>query len=123
MTMLTKEMVPGLLVTGASERLDDPAIARFSVGQRVKARNLNPEGHTRVTQYAKGKIGTVEIDLGVFILPDTMAHGNGPCPQHVYSVSFTAQELWGAVANVNSTVRLDLWDDHLELVSEKDASA
>jgi nitrile hydratase len=47
-----------------------------------------------------------------------MAHGNGPSPQHLYSVSFTAEELWGRNANVNSTLRLDLWDDHLDSVLE-----
>jgi hypothetical protein len=120
MPVLTKEMVPGLLATGASERVDQLVAPRFSVGQRVRARNLNPAGHTRVTQYVKGKVGTVEADYGVFILPDTMAHGNIPTPQHVYSVGFTAEELWGNVANVNTTVRIDLWDDHLDAVSDKD---
>lgn len=120
MTVLTKEMVPGLLATGASERRDLPIPPRFNVGQRVRARNLNPSGHTRLTQYVKGKIGTIARDYGVFILPDTMAHGDIPTPQHVYSVTFSAQELWGLVANINSTVRMDLWDDHLELVDDKD---
>lgn len=118
MSFLPKEVVAGVLATGASERVDEVVPARFSVGQRVKARNVNPTGHTRVTQYAKGKIGTVEIDFGVFILPDTMAHGKGPSPQHLYSVSFTAEELWGRNANVNSTLRLDLWDDHLDPIVE-----
>jgi Nitrile hydratase beta subunit len=114
MTRLTKEMVPGLLANGGSDRVDLPIEARFNIGQRVRARNLNPVGHTRVTQYAKGKVGTVEADYGVFVFPDTMAHGNIPTPQHVYSVSFSAQDLWGPAANLNSTLRIDLWDDHLE---------
>jgi nitrile hydratase subunit beta len=120
MPALPKEMVPGVLATGASERVDQPVAPKFSVGQRVRARNLNPEGHTRVTQYVKGKVGTVEADYGVFIFPDTMAHGNGPAPQHVYNVSFAAEDLWGSVANVNSTLRIDLWDDHLDAVSNED---
>jgi hypothetical protein len=44
----------------------------------------------------RGKIGRIATDHGVFITPDTAAHGLGEHPQHVYSVSFTALELWGA---------------------------
>lgn len=54
------------------------------------------------------------IDHGVFITPDTAAHDQGDHPQHVYSVSFDATELWGSEAPRKDTVRIDLWDDYLE---------
>ncbi len=60
----------------------------------------------------RGKIGRIETDHGVFITPDTAAHGLGEHPQHVYSVSFTALELWGTPRPDN--VYIDLWDDYLE---------
>ena len=41
-----------------------------------------------------------------------LAHGLGEHPQHVYSVSFTALELWGTPRPDN--VYIDLWDDYLE---------
>jgi nitrile hydratase len=34
--------------------------------------------------------------------------------QHVYSVRFTARELWGEQASPRDAVYLHLWDDYLE---------
>jgi nitrile hydratase len=84
------------------------------MGQRVRARNINPVGHTRLPRYARGKTGTVERDHGVYVLPDTNAHFLGEKPQHVYSVRFTARELWGEQASPRDSVYLDMWDDYLE---------
>ena len=67
----------------------------FKVGQRVRARNINPTGHTRLPRYARGKLGVIERDHGVYLFPDTNAHLLGEKPQHVYSVRFAARELWG----------------------------
>ena len=95
----------------------DPSVPpQFKVGQRVRARNLNPAGHTRLPRYARGKIGSVTIDHGVYTFPDTNALFLGEKRQHVYSVRFAARELWGDQANPNDTVQLDLWDDYLERV-------
>jgi nitrile hydratase len=58
----------------------------------------------------------VAIDHGVFIFPDTHAAGLGQKPQHVYSVQFTARELWGPDAPERDRVCVDLWDDYLEAV-------
>ena len=44
----------------------------------------------------------------------TMTDGRGEKPQHVYSVRFTARELWGADASPCDNVHIDLWDDHLD---------
>jgi nitrile hydratase beta subunit len=95
-------------------RLDDPVPPRFQVGQAVVARNLHPVGHTRLPRYVRGRRGEVAIDHGVFIFPDTHAAGQGTRPQHVYSVRFTARELWGPDAPARDTVHVDLWDDYLE---------
>lgn len=91
-----------------------PVAPRFQAGQRVRARNINPVGHTRLPRYARGKIGTVDRDHGVFVLPDTNAHFLGEKPQHVYSVRFTARELWGEQAAPRDSVYLDMWDNYLE---------
>ena len=34
---------------------DAPVAPQFQVGQRVRARNINPAGHTRLPRYARGK--------------------------------------------------------------------
>jgi nitrile hydratase subunit beta len=91
-----------------------PVASRFQTGQRVRARNINPVGHTRLPRYARGKVGTVERDHGVFVLPDTNAHFLGEKPQHVYSVRFAARELWGEQAAARDSVYLAMWDDYLE---------
>jgi nitrile hydratase subunit beta len=87
---------------------------RFQSGQRVRARNINPTGHTRLPRYARGKFGTIHLDHGVFVFPDTNAHFLGEKPQHVYSVRFAARELWGEQASPRDSVYLDMWDDYLE---------
>lgn len=96
---------------------DDPRVhPSFKVGQRVRARNINPPGHTRLPRYVRGKTGVVRRDHGVYAFPDTNAHFQGEKRQHVYSVRFTAGELWGDSASRRDSVYVDMWDDYLERV-------
>jgi nitrile hydratase beta subunit len=93
----------------------DPAVRPlFKVGQRVRARNMHPTGHTRLPRYARGKVGIITRDHGVYIFPDTNAHFQGEKRQHVYSVRFAARELWGVRAYPRDSVHLDMWDEYLE---------
>ncbi|MDO8433284.1 MAG: nitrile hydratase subunit beta [Candidatus Binatus sp.] len=87
--------------------------ARFVKGDSVRARNLNPSGHTRLPRYVRGKRGVIVRDWGVFVFPDTNAHHAGTRPQHCYSVSFDARELWGKSAE-RGRLNIDLWEDYLE---------
>jgi nitrile hydratase subunit beta len=98
----------------ASARRPDAVAPRFKVGQQVRARNINPVGHTRLPRYARAKSGVIDRDHGVFLFPDTNAHFLGEKPQHVYSVRFSARELWGDAARPQDAVYLDLFDDYLE---------
>ena len=86
----------------------------FKVRQRVRARNINPTGHTRLPRYVRGKTGVIVRDHGVYLFPDSNAHFQGEKRQHVYSVRFAATELWGEIASPRDSVHLDLWDDYLE---------
>jgi hypothetical protein len=56
--------------------------ARFKVGQRVRARYIQPTGHTRLPRYARGKLGTIHLDHGIYVFPDTNADSLGEKPQH-----------------------------------------
>jgi nitrile hydratase beta subunit len=87
---------------------------KFHVAQRVRARNLNPVGHTRLPRYVRGKLGTIERDGGIEELQDTDTQGLGDKQQHVYTVRFTAQELWGEQASPHDSVYADLWEGYLE---------
>ncbi|HVB79490.1 MAG TPA: nitrile hydratase subunit beta [Candidatus Binataceae bacterium] len=95
-------------------RFDKRIKPGFKAGDRVVARNLNPEHHTRLPRYARGKRGVIRYDQGVFVFPDTHAHGQGAKPQHVYTVVFEARELWGPDRNERAPVYLDCWEDYLE---------
>jgi nitrile hydratase subunit beta len=95
-------------------RRNVPISARFQTGQQVRARNINPVTHTRLPRYARGKSGTIERDHGVFAFPDTVASGLGEKPQHVYSVRFSARQLWGEQAAPQDAVYIEMWEDYLE---------
>lgn len=99
---------------GASARVDQPIAPRFKVGDRVRLRNINPKGHTRMPRYIRGKAGTIEHDYGVFVFPDAHAAGQGEKPQHVYAVRFTARELWGPQGRESDSVLTDVWDDYMD---------
>ena len=111
---LTADKVALMVAKGAPASRNTPATPTFRVGQAVRARTINPTGHTRLPRYARGRIGTIERDHGVFVFPDTNAHFLGEKPQHLYSVRFAASELWGPQASPRDTVYVHLWDDHLE---------
>jgi nitrile hydratase beta subunit len=88
--------------------------ARFPIGQAVRARNINPLGHTRLPRYVRGRIGAITADHGGHVFPDTNAHGLGEAPQRLYQVRFEAAELWGEGADGRAAVYLDLWESYLE---------
>jgi nitrile hydratase beta subunit len=112
--VLTASDVGKVLLKGGPARLPDDAPPRFKPGDRVVARNTQPAGHTRLPRYARGKRGVVDRDYGVFVFPDAHAMGLGKKPQHLYSVRFAAQELWGLEASPRDAVYADLWDDYLD---------
>jgi nitrile hydratase len=111
---LSVDKVAPLVAHGTPASRDVAVAARFQAGQQVRARNINPVGHTRLPRYARGKLGSVERDHGVFVFPDTDAHFLGEKPQHVYTVRFLSRELWGAQAPPKDSVCIAMWDDYLE---------
>jgi Nitrile hydratase beta subunit len=113
--LLTPDLVPVVTATGASARVAEHVAPRFRIGDRVRVRNHNPTIHTRLPGYLRGKLGIIEKDYGVFAFPDTHAHGLPEKPQHCYSVRFTARELWGATVSDRDTLRVDVFDDYMDL--------
>jgi nitrile hydratase len=111
---LTSDRVMVRVAKGTPANRNVNVTARFQVGHEVRTRNMHPVGHTRLPRYARGKTGTIARDYGVFVFPDSNAHFLGEKPQHVYSVRFTARELWGEQAAPKDSVCVDLWDDYLE---------
>lgn len=111
--VLTPEMAR-TIDRGIPSSKDPSVLPKFDIGQRVRARNMNPLGHTRLPRYARGKTGQIHRDHGVYTFPDTNAEYQGEKRQHVYSVKFSARELWGDQASLLDSVYIDMWDDYLE---------
>jgi len=92
---------------------------QFSPGEKVRARNIHPAGHTRLARYVRGRSGVIAAQHGTHCYPDSNAHGDGETPQPLYSVRFAARELWGPPASAKDCVFIDLWEDYLEPLTEK----
>lgn len=92
----------------------ETAEPRFAPGDRVRARVLHPQGHTRLPRYLRGKQGTVERYRGFYVFPDSSAHGLGEDPQALYNVRFDATEVWGEAAERRAAVHIDMWESYLE---------
>jgi nitrile hydratase len=102
-------------------RVSDPSASRplaeaprFVVGDAVITRNLHPPGHSRLPGYTRAHRGTIAIAQGGWVLPDANAHGRGECPEYVYAVCFTGEELWGRDAEPGTSVHVDLFESYLE---------
>jgi len=119
--VLRAQDVDASLAQGAPTHRPAPAPARFDMGMRVRARNMHPQGHTRLPRYVRGHTGTIVLAHGAHVFAD--AHASGPLPpfqeqpQWLYTVEFTAQELWGPQADAAVLVSVDAWESYLEPVT------
>jgi nitrile hydratase len=111
--VLQAEHVPAILAKGAPATMAIDTAPRFQRGDRVRAINRHPLGHTREPRYVRGHIGVIHEYHGAHTLPDRSAEGSKE-GQHLYSVRFEASALWGENANNGSAVYVDLWEDYLE---------
>ena len=85
---------------------------RFAPGDTVSTLKHGVAGHTRLPAYARGATGTVIAHHGGHILPDVCARGEH-VGEHLYTVSFSAPELWGPDAHPKDSVSLELWESYL----------
>ena len=115
MPTLSAERVAAVLRRGGSARMPAAAAARFRVGDPVEARNIHPDGHTRIPRYVRGRRGVIDRDHGAFIFPDEHAASGDKVPQRLYSVRFTAHALWGPDAPAaHDHVYVDLFESYLQ---------
>jgi len=91
--------------------IDTPAA--FHIGDKVKMSLTAQQHHTRLPQYVRGMKGKVYAYHGAHIFPDLSARGE-EIPQHLYSIEFTARDLWPEVTNTRDKVYLDLWESYFE---------
>lgn len=99
---------------GAPAMRESDKVAQFAVGDRVTVSADSPVGHTRRARYVRGRTGEITGAHGTFIYPDSAGNGHGDAPEHLYTVRFTAAELWGAeTADPNASVYFDVWEPYL----------
>jgi nitrile hydratase beta subunit len=104
--------VPAVLARGSPYTRPVTKPAKFSVGDKIKTVPQTHGGHTRLPGYATGKAGEVVAVHGNFAFADASARGDRTASEWLYSVRFTAQELWANGSK--DTVCLDLWEPYLE---------
>jgi nitrile hydratase beta subunit len=114
--VLTAESVGTVMAKGGRIEVDVDAPPRFQPGDRVRARNRHPAGHTRQPRYVRGRVGVVHEHYGSHVFPDRSAEGSRE-GRHLYSVRFEASELWGETGDKRGSVYVDLWEDYLEPAS------
>jgi nitrile hydratase beta subunit len=88
--------------------------AVFAVGDRVVAKTIHPEGHTRLPRYVRGRAGRVISIYRPQGFQDDEPIGDNLGQQTMYAVRFEGEELWGKSAEANSSVVLDMWEAYLE---------
>ena len=111
----TMQDVPRTEVRGSFGR-EPQAPAVFKLGDRVRAKNINPLTHTRLPRYVRGHVGIIERINGCHVFPDTAAHGLGENPQWLYTVVFDGRDLWGADGDPTLKVSVDAFEPYLEKV-------
>ena len=116
---LAADAVEKVLRAGGPARRPEGARQRFTVGDTVRVRNFHPEGHTRAPRYVRGHVGVVVADNGFQVFPDSNALGQGEAPERCYNVRFSARELWGAEAEADDAIHVDLWDNYLEMAETR----
>jgi nitrile hydratase len=92
----------------------DVTEARFGVGDEVVVRNLHPLGHTRCPGYVRGHRGVIVRYDGPCNFDDVEAHADTKRVEPLYCVVFDGTELWGADAEANTKVAVDLFESYLE---------
>lgn len=91
--------------------MEELAPARYRVGDQVLTRSHTTSGHTRLPAYARNATGTIMAHHGTHPLPDQGALGHH-VGEHLYTVTFSAAELWGDDANPRDSVSLELWESY-----------
>ena len=119
--VLQADAVDLMLAAGSPATRPSTSPARFAIGDRVRARNLHPAGHTRLPRYVRGHTGTVQLVHGTHIFADRhVSHPLPPfdqTPEWLYTVVFDGAELWGPDADPALQVSVDAWEPYLEAAS------
>lgn len=110
--LFAKDVAAALAKGGPTTRPE--TTPRYKVGDKVRTRNFHPVAHTRLPRYLRGHAGEIVRLHGTHVFPDTNAHEKGEHPQALYTVRFSARDVWGEARHPRDTVSADLWESYLE---------
>lgn len=111
--VLRADQVEAAIRRGGPTERPATTAPRFAVGDRVVTRRGTVDHHTRLPGYAAGATGVVERVHGMHVFPDTNAHGFGEQPHWLYTVVFSAVDLFDG-AHPGDRVCVDAWEPYLE---------
>lgn len=111
--VIRASQVDEVLAKGSPVQRVIAASPRFRPGDRVRAVNRHPAGHTREPRYVRGHVGVIHAHHGAHVFADLSAEGVSE-GRHLYSVRFELSELWGREVSGRGAVNVDLWEDYLE---------
>ena len=116
--VLRKDTVDAALKAGSPTERPINQPAQFQVGQKVRARNMHPQGHTRLPRYVRGHVGTIMSVHGGHVFPDGHTlHATPPFNvpvEWLYTVVFDGPTLWGEGSDPTVEVTVDAWESYLE---------
>lgn len=85
---------------------------RYQVGDTIVMRCDSVSTHTRLPRYVRGRRGRIERYLGIFRFADAFASDRREY-QHVYSVRFSGDELWGDGCEENTSVQIEIYEPYI----------
>ena len=115
--------------TGAGGALHDcelrpaprPLRPAFAPGDRVRAINHDPSGHTRAPRYVRGHTGIVREHYGSQVVPGPERPGRGRGEGTSTTYASRGVICGGESANADSAVYVDLWETYLEACTVTDS--
>jgi len=107
------EIAPGIRRGAPTER-EPKAPAMFEVGETVRMKNIHPPTHTRLPQYVRGHLGTIELNHGCHVFADLNSLGVPENQQWLYTVRFDGPELWGKDTDPTLSISVDAWESYLD---------
>jgi nitrile hydratase len=111
---VAKDQVAGILQSGAPTSLPQETPQQYQVGELIITHNAHPKSHTRLPRYIRGRIGEIINHHGAHIFPDVHASTGEKKPEHLYTVKFTGEQLWGAsTAEPNTAVNVDVFEPYI----------
>jgi len=113
-TPVKKDQVAAILEKGGPVSMETEKEALYKVSDTVKLINRHPTGHTRLPRYLRGHSGEIIYHHGAHVFPDSHSQTGVKEPAHLYTVAFSAQEIWGAFeSEVEDSIMVDVFEPYI----------